>query len=256
MFKRTLSFALLAIMFLGALVTAEAQEAMMADPTWESIMITPDNTKLKVLGENMRKHNQKYHKVGAFSVTVYNISSGPNTGKLVWMMGPLKFADLDGRPAAGGHDEDWRDNVMPYVKKVENGEYWQQDDKVSNTGMLTPNASDYPILFVRYWEINTEHGHSFNRLMKQVSDAVKAMDGENPWGVYANLFRQGNLGRHYASVSFSKKWAEFDEDQKFKAAFEKVNGSDSWDAFIRDNDQVYDNSWDEVWVYDKALSGD
>ncbi len=256
MLKKTLSLVLLAAMCLGTLVTIKAQETMMADPIWESILITPDNTKLKILGENMRKHNQKYHKQGPYSVTVYSISSGPNTGKMVWMMGPLKFADLDGRPAAGGHDEDWRDNVLPYVKKLESGEYWQQDDKVSNTAMLTPNVSDYPILGVRYWEINSEHGHGLDRILKQISDAVKAMDGVNPWGVYENLFRQGDLGRHFATVSFSKKWAEFDEDPKFKTAFDKVHGANAWDAFIRDSDQVFDNSWDEIWVYDKNLSGD
>ena len=255
MLKKTLSFALLTAMVFGALVTVEAQEGTMEEPIWESIMLTPDNTKLKVFGENMRKHNQKYHNAGAHSVTVYTINSGPNTGKLVWMMGPLKFADLDTRPAAGGHDEDWRDNVMPYVKKIESGEYWEQDDKLSNTSMLTPDNSIYPILHVRYWEVNSEHGHSVDRVLKQISDAVKSMEGENPWGVYDNLFRQGNLGRHLATVGFSKKWAEYDEDPKFKAAFLKVHGNESWDTFILDYDQVLDNSWDEIWVYDKKLSG-
>lgn len=258
MLRKTLSLGLLgAMFFVATYITISAQEGMIADPVWESIMLTPDNTKLKILGENMRKHNQKFHNEGPYNVTVYTISSGPNTDKIVWMMGPLKFADLDGRPTAGGgHDEDWRDNVLPYIKKEENGEYWQQDDKVSNVSMLTPNPSEYPILFVRYWEINSEHGHSLDRVLKQVSDAVKAMEGDNPWGVYENVFRQGNLGRHYATVSFMKKWAEFDDDPKFKAAYLKKHGQDSWDAFIRDGDQVFDNSWDEIWVYDKNLSGD
>ncbi len=256
MLKKTLSFALLMTIVLGALGTVDAQEGIIEDPIWESILLTPDNTKLKVFSENMRKHNQKYHNEGAHNVNVYNISSGPNTGKLVWMMGPLKFADLDTRPAVGGHDDDWRDNVMPYVKKVQSGEYWAQDDKVSNTSMLTPDSSVYPILHVRYWEINIEHAHGLDRVFKQISDAVKSMEGDNPWGVYENLFRQGDMGRHYATVGFSKKWAEYDEDPKFKAAYLKTHGENSWDAFIRDMDQIFDDSWDEIWMYDKSLSGD
>ena len=255
MFKKVLSFAVLAAMVFGTLGTLQAQESRMADPIWESIVLTPDYTKLKVFGENMRKHNQKYHKEGAHRVTVYNISTGPDTGKVVWLMGPLKFADLDTRPAVGGHDEDWRDNVMPYIKKIESGEYWKQDDKASNTNMLPSDPSAYPIQHVRYWEVNLEHGHSVDRIFKQVSDAVKAMEGENPWGVYDNLFRQGNLGRHMATVSFSKKWAEYDDDPKFKAAYLKTHGEGSWDGFIRDMDQIFDNSWDEIWTYDKNLSG-
>lgn len=256
MLKKTLSFALLMTIVLGALGTVDAQEGIIEDPIWESILLTPDNTKLKVFSENMRKHNQKYHNEGAHNVNVYNISSGPNTGKLVWMMGPLKFADLDTRPAVGGHDDDWRDNVMPYVKKVQSGEYWAQDDKVSNTSMLTTDSSVYPILHVRYWEINIEHAHGLDRAFKQISDAVKSMEGDNPWGVYENLFRQGDMGRHYATVGFSKKWAEYDEDPKFKAAYLKTHGENSWDAFIRDMDQIFDDSWDEIWMYDKSLSGD
>jgi hypothetical protein len=52
----------------------------------------------------------------------------------------------------------------------------------------------------------------------------------------------------------NNKWAGLDEDPKSKAAYEKVHGADSWDAFIRDMDKVFDNSGDEIWVYDKALA--
>ncbi len=225
------------------------------EPMWEAIMITPDNTKLKVLGENMRKHNQQYHSEGPYQATVYTISTGPNVGNMVWMMGPLKFTHLDSRPSDGGHDEDWRDNIMPYVKKLSNGEYWQGDNKLSNTSMMTGDPSVYPIVFVRYWEINLDHGHNLNNILKMVSETIKAMEGENPWGVYYNMFRQGDIGRHVATVSFSKNWAEYDEDPKFKSTFEKTHGEDSWDGFIRNMDLIFDNSWDEIWTYSAELSG-
>lgn len=245
------------LFLLGGLAPLQSQEASTANPMWETILLTPDNTKLKVLAENMRQHNQKFHKEGSFNATVYTIASGPHTGKIIWMMGPLKFADLDKRPAAGGHDEDWRDNVMPYVKKSESGEYWRADDELSNTSMLSGSASEYPILYTRYWEINLEHGHNLDAHLKKISEAVKAMEGVNPWGVYDNLFRQGTkIGRHLATVSFLKNWAELDEDPRFKETFTKLNGEDSWDAFVRNSEQILDDSWDEIWVYDKNLSGD
>ena len=223
---------------------------------WETIMLTPDNTKLKVLAENLRKHNQKYHSEGAHEATVYTINTGPNTGKIVWMMGPLKFTDLDSRPAEGGHDEDWRDNIMPNVKKISHGEYWQGDSKLSNTTMMTGDASAYPIVFVRYWKVNAEHSYNVEHMLSIISKTVKAMEGENPWGVYYNLFRQGDMGRHIATVGFSKNWAEYDEDPKFKKTFEAQFGEDKWDSFIRSMDHVLDDSWDEIWTYSKEMSGD
>ena len=83
------------------------------------------------------------------------------------------------------------------------------------------------------------------------------MEGENPWGIYTNLFRQGyEIGRHIAWVAFYKNWTEFDEDDNtFKDTFLKVHGDDSWDSYVRGMDDTFSNSWDEIWVYDKNMSG-
>jgi len=252
--KNLIALIISGVMLFGSNLCVTAQEDA-DDPMWESILLTPDNTKLKVLGENMRAHNQKYHKEGAHTANVYTISTGPHTGKIVWMMGPLKFTDLDTRPAQGGHDEDWRDNIMPNLKKISHGEYWKGDAKLSNTAMMTGTPGEYPILHVRYWEVNAEHGYSVDHLLEMISKTVKAMDGVNPWGVYDNLFRQGDIGRHLATVGFSKKWAEYDEDPKFKKAFVKTFDEDSWEPFLKAMDHAFDNSWDEVWTYSAEMSG-
>ena len=254
MYKKLFTLMFLGVFLLGPM-TIQAQEDA-DEPMWETILLTPDNTKLKTLGENMRNHNQKYHSEGAHKATVYTITTGPNTGKMVWMMGPLKFSHLDSRPAEGGHDEDWRDNIMPYLKKISHGEYWQGDSKLSNTAMMTEGPGQYPIVFVRYWKVELGHGHNINHLLGMVSKTVKAMEGDNPWGVYYNLFRQGDMGRHIATVGFSKNWAEYDEDPIFKKTFLATHGDNSWDGFVRNMDLTFEDSWDEIWTYSKELSGD
>ena len=139
----------MSLMILGIAPRVQAQEDS-PDMIWESIIITPDYTKLKELGESMARHNKKYHASGKYQAHVYNISSGPNMGQIVWEMGPLTLSDLDSRPAAGGHDEDWRDNVMPYVKKMNTGEYWRQNQKIS---------SSYLLLFIRKMKTPGEQKH-------------------------------------------------------------------------------------------------
>lgn len=222
---------------------------------WENMMFTPDYTQLKTLSENMRKHNEKYHSEGPYKATVYNISSGPNAGKMIWQMGSMMLKHNDNRPGANGHDEDWRDNVMPYIKKIHTIEYWSQDDEKSNTSMLGPDNL-YPIMYIRYFEVSDDHDFSMDNHFKQVSETIKSMQGDNPWGLYYNAFRQGDLGRHVATVGFMKKWAEMDEDRKFKAAHAKLYGEDSWDAFTETAAKTFTNSWDEIWEYNKYLSGD
>ncbi len=255
MTKKTITLLMIFTLIFGATTTLNAQDDS-SYVMWESIMLTPDNTKLKALGEAMSKHNKAYHQDGPYKANVYNISSGPNIGKMIWQMGPLKFSDLDGRPSKGGHDEDWRDNVMPHVKKMTHGEYWKQDLELSNTSSLDPENVTHPLLLIRYFEAAGDHGYSIDHLLKQMSETVKAMDGDNPWGVYDNQFRQGfTIGRHLAWVSFNKNWAEMDEAPKFKETFIKVHGEDSWRPFQEGMADSFSNSWDEIWEYNAKLSG-
>ena len=257
MIKKSITLSMGLLMIFGVMSNLNAQDDDTSYAMWETIMLSPDHTKLKAFGENMRAHNQKYHKDAPYQGTVYTINTGPNTGKVVWMMGPLNYSHLDDRPGEGGHDEDWRDNIMPYVKKIHQGEYWRQDNDLSNTDMLNGDPSANPLLFVRYWELNVDQTHNLQRLLKQISSTVKAMEGENPWGVYYNEFRQGTkIGRHIATVGFFKKWAEFDEDPKFRKTFGELHKDpDAWDNFIRGMDNLLSDSWDEVWSYSKEMSG-
>lgn len=249
------SFLMLAMVFTYS-NTISAQESEDYN-MWQSIMFTPDNTKLKTLGTNMRKHNQTYHREDPYNAMVYNITTGPNAGKMIWQMGSMMFKHNDGRPAADGHDDDWRDNVMPYIKKIHTIEYWSQDDEKSNVSMLAGPEVKYPILFIRYFEIEEDHGYTMNNHFKQVSETIKSLEGDNPWGLYYNDFLQGDLGRHVATVGFYKNWAEFDEDgPSFKDAYEKLFGENSWDTFVKTRDDTFSNRWDEIWVYNKNLSGD
>jgi len=256
MIKKMKCLILTALLVFGASTFSIAQDDSSYE-MWETIILTPDNTKLKVLGENMRAHNQKYHAKGsAHEAVVYNITTGPNSNKLIWEMGPITFSDLDTRPAEGGHDEDWRDNIMPNIKKLGTVEYWKTMEDLSNVDMLDSDNSKYPILYLRYYEVAKNHGYTIPHLLKQMSEAVKGMEGENPWGLYDNEFRQGyDIGRHIAWVGFFKNWTEFDEDGGFKEAFLKVHGENSWDAYIKGLDDTFSNSWDEIWVYNKELSG-
>lgn len=254
MIRSTVSLLAMVCLIFSAHFSLSAQDES-NDYVLESIMMTPDYKNLKTLGENVRAHNSKYHKDGPHKAVVYNISTGPNAGSFIWMMGPTTYTHLDSRPSEKGHDEDWRDNVMPFIKKIHTVEFWKMDSKLSNMSMTDGDNSKYPVLFIRYSEIKDDKGPLSFNFLEMVSKTIKAMDGENPWGVYWNEFRQGDLGRHVATVGFLKNWAEMDEDNDFKITFEKVHGKDKWDAFLDLGGDVFSNSWDEIWSYNAFMSG-
>jgi hypothetical protein len=114
----------------------------------------------------------------------------------------------------------------------------------------------HPILYIRYFEVSEDHDYTMDQVFEQVSKTIKSMKGENPWGLYYNAFLQGDLGRHVATVGFMKNWARMDEDRKFKEAYEKLYGEGSWKTFLDTLDDTFTNRWDEIWEYNKQLSGD
>ena len=255
MIKKSIFLPFLILIFLSSDLNLNAQEDSKNYTMFESVMLTPDNTKLSILGENMRTHNKKYHKDGPFKGVVYTISTGPNTGKIVWMMGPLMYTHLDSRPSDDGHDDDWRDNVMPYIKEVNTSEYWRMDSEVSNMSMMDGDNAKYPILMVRYGEINEDATFALEPFFSMIGKTIKAMDGDNPWGLYYNEFRQGNLGRHIATVSFLKNWSELDDSRTFMETFHKTIGKNKWQDFLDMGDSLLSNSWDEMWSYSPYMSG-
>lgn len=254
MFKTTIASVLMLAMVFSFSTNANAQESE-DYKMWEDIMLTPDFTKLKTLQINMRKHNQTYHKSAPHEAAVYNITTGPNAGNIIWEMGPMMYKHNDTRPKADGHDEDWRDNVMPYIKKMHTIEFWREDKKLNNTAMLDGDGTKYPIMLVRYFEVNDGLTPGVNTFFERVSKTVKGLEGVNPWGVYYNEFRQGDLGRHIATFSFSKNWADFDRDVKWEENFNKVNGENAYQNQLELYQVTFKNSWDEIWVYNKDMSG-
>ncbi len=255
MIKNSILLMCMVAIAFGSMINVQAQDESKDYKMWEDIMLTPDNTKLKVLQENMRKHNMTYHKSGPSKATVYNIASGPNSGNIIWEMGPMMFKHNDTRPGEGGHDADWRDNVMPYIKKIQTIEYWTADKKLNNTEMLDDDNSKYPIFFVRYYEVMDGPTPGINTFFERISKTVKSLDGVNPWGVYYNEFRQGDLGRHIATFSFSPNWADFDRDVNWVENFNKVNGENSWQNQQDLYNVTFKNTWDEIWVYNAQMSG-
>lgn len=254
---KTIINCFLAVALFAVAPFVQAQDADEPPHMWENLLITPDNQHLKTLQDNMRKHNQKYHASGSdHQVVVFNIQTGPDVGKIIWSMGPIKYASLDSRPAEGGHDEDWRDNVMPYIKKMNNAEYWTMDTKISNTEAIRGKLAEYPLLYVRYHTIEEGQGYQMKGLFEKMTETVKSMEGLNPFGIYYNDFRQGNEnGRHVAAVNFLKNWGELDGNWDFKGAFIKKYGENEWRPWTDGMDDMIQNSWDELWMYDKYMSG-
>ena len=222
---------------------------------FETVILTPDLARMDELRENMRTHNAKYHIDLPFRTGVWHIVTGPNTGKLVWVMGPCTFADLDSRPHDDGHEEDWRKNISPYLKETEHGEYWRQ---LPETVVNAPGDDDStsPLLYLRYYSVNPGQGFSVDRLFSQLVEAVRQTEMTTSWSLYVNRFVQGVMnGRHYVSVRALDKWADLDKDINFSTVFNKIHGEEAYRTWVTETRQVFSNQWEEIWSFDPYMSG-
>ena len=245
---------LIFILFLVLPFTAfsQQQEDQSQEVLYETVLLTPDHTNMKAFQKAMKEHNRTYHnKQGPYEAHVWAINTGPNAGKVMWVMGPFNtYSQLDKRPS-GKHDDHWLNVVMPTVSESGTAEYWRLNQDFSKSV-----DGDYSIIFARTHKINSEYGFLFPDAMKKVSETIKAMDHDTPWLVYVNEFQQGDMGRHIISMSLHNSMAEIDEEWNFRDTFEEVYSKGDWDRWTRTMNLVMDDQYDEIWVHQADVSAD
>lgn len=239
------------LLFSVSLFAQDAAEEASDRMLLETIILTPDLEKLPQLMENLAAHNKKYHPAGTpYQATVFNITTGPNTGKIVWMMGPHNWSDLDSRPAADGHDEDWVNNVVALLDDVSHAEYWKVQPKLSKN-----SGETYPMYYVRYHNFSKTDGYRAWDEIKKIAGTMAEMDEVKHWMVYDNMMRQGNAGRHLAMVSGMSSWAEMDDDWPFADTFEELYSRGERMNMAREMMEATTDSWDEIWTVNLKASG-
>ncbi len=202
------------------------------------------------LNEALAEHNQEYHSGGAYHANVWYVANGPRTGQLVWVMGPLTFAQLDNRPAAGGHDDDWSGNVVRHLEPEADVSYWRRGDNLS----YLPNTDLHPIIRVRFYEIADGQMFRWNAQMALVKEVHEAKSHPYAESVYRPRFRMED-GTDVATVVPFDSWADLDEGPPFRADFVDVHGLNAWQRFLNEMNDVVVRSWDEYRQLLPELSG-
>ncbi|TWX56956.1 hypothetical protein [Colwellia hornerae] len=223
---------------------------------YDTFRFTINNKDAKILTDNMRNHIKKYHLQGMLKTKIYNITYGANTNEFIWVMGPVSYAEFDSRADDKKHDDDWADNINPYIISYNQSEVWRSMD-----GLLINNidekASDSKRYITRYLTVNSDQDEKVvNYLLNQIKDTLNKIGKVKYWAVMGNQFIQGNLnGRHLMAISSMENWAELDDDWEFEKHFEALHGKGSYTAFRDNYGRVFKNQWQEVIEVNKEMSG-
>jgi len=218
---------------------------------FESIYLDPNMDQLKQLGDNMKSHNNKYHSQDPYRASVWNVLTGKNSGKLAWIMGPCTFTDLDNRPSDGGHDEDWRDNVMTHIDKMSDGAYWRLMDGFSyQPENLTPK-----VMWARYVDVKRGKWDEFEHLMTTIMKNYETNNFGHSMGLYENVVNDGS-GRDVAIVWQYENYSYLDQNLEFSQKYEEIYGDNSWRDFMEAIYDYTESVQDELFEVMPAMSAD
>jgi len=223
---------------------------------WDTFRFTVNNQFAKKLTKNMRAHIKKYHAEAPLKTKIYNITYGPSANELIWVMGPVSYSELDARPDNKKHDDDWADNINPYITSYNQSEIWRNmEGLVINN--LNEKSSDPERYSARYLTVNADQDPEVVKyLLTQVKETLVKIGKVKYWAVMENQFIQGNVnGRHLIGLSSMQSWAELDDDWEFGKHFEELYGKGSFKAFRVNYARVIKNQWHEIISVNKEMSG-
>ena len=217
----------------------------------ENGMITAQPDKIAQFEAGMAAHNKKYHAEGLYGARVYGISSGPNVGKYMWVMGPLPWSAFDGRPALEGHDEDWAKNVLAYSMADGDQTYWKFHAALSNFS----NDFDLKHLSVMMIDIAPFKDMQFFGLLEKVSKVMKTKHPDQTFGMYTNEMPSDKDGRDFAYVDFFDNMGWMGREDTFMKDYEEVHGAGSYASFIEELQASTRGIQTELWDFRGDLSG-
>jgi len=237
---------LIIVMFMTVAYAQDQPETYM----YETIYLTPDLEDLAKLQETMAAHNKKYHGPGDHAAFVQRVVAGKRTGDLVWVMGPGKFAHLDSRPAEGGHDEDWANNVLPNLEEMSVAEYWRRDA----TSYYVPEGYTPGKIRVRFYKVKRGEGSNLAEHYSKLIQVFREKNYNRALSIYHNTFPTAH-GRNIASVSSFNNWAELDEGIPIENDFNSIHGEGSWGKWLEGLRELTEWSDQEVRELMPGLSG-
>ncbi|WP_235003984.1 hypothetical protein [Aequorivita lipolytica] len=218
----------------------------------ENVMITPNPSQLSQFEAGLAAHNKKYHGNGAYGARVYWISSGPNAGSYMWVMGPTPWSAMDARPAqVDGHDADWNKNVAAYAMPQGNTTYWKFNAEMSRF------SKDFTLknLLLDTYDVKRGKMKEAMALVEKIGKVYAQKLPNEIYGIYTNEFSSTKEGKDLTVVSFFDKMGWISEDNGMDKKFDEVHGKGSWDKFLEDWYDVTDGGETELWIFRPELSG-
>lgn len=206
-------------------ITLFSQEQSPTYSMFQSIELEPIPGHGQELRAALKAHNQKYHTTGVNTANVWAINSGPRTGNLLWIKGPLTWSDMDNPIEGNDHMDDWRTNVGSH-STMKTMEYWRLNSDL----YYMPENLQPKVMVIRYFNIAEEKGNNAEHIFGTILKIYKEKNFDLGMQVFSN---QANADgqRDWAIVWFHDSWSSMDRDRELWSNYEEMFGMDRREFF-------------------------
>ena len=145
-------------------------------PLYESVTMKPLPGKESDLVEKLKEYNSLYHnKVEGTSAFLRFILSGKESGKYMWIEGPMDFNYVNENLNADGRDQYWSKNISPLIVESKTNFYRHAVPlSVFSKKEITPKA--YRIIGFKFFNDNGYERAKANKIMYKFKLAEEAME--------------------------------------------------------------------------------
>ncbi|NND33914.1 MAG: hypothetical protein HKN76_15100 [Saprospiraceae bacterium] len=224
---------LLVIILAGLCVQVLAQNDIM----FEFVTMTPKDGMSDELIDRMKSHNDTYHAENPHGARVYSVNSGMQSGKLIWVMGPTTWTDMDNRPAGDAHDDDW-ELVQDLIENEVNVEYFRLEPSLSNF------SKDFDIknIWIRFTDLKPWQGYRYRTLMQNLQKVYAEKMPDQQRGIFWNTMGNYKDGRDVMTALYHDGLDWMDEDANLVMKYEEVHGNGSWRNFMSEIEDIVHGS--------------
>jgi hypothetical protein len=157
-----------------------------------------------------RKRHVEWHRSqkDQWAWHAYDVISGENSGAIVTVTSPHKWADRDAREKFMMEDQaDVMRNIAPYASPHQIS-YWVARSDMSRAGAPKPADPPTPYYTVQYFDLHVDAMPTFVATSKRIAAALDKINAPGVKGLWYQLVNGGESAR-FALVTPRKNWAEF-----------------------------------------------
>lgn len=162
-----------------------------------------------------RKQHLEFHRAknDAWAWHAYDVITGENTGAVVTVSAPHKWADHDGREQFVREDQaDVARTLTPHATPHEFS-IWRPRPDMGRKGSVQPGDPPAPYATVQHFWLAPDAMPAFVENIKRLNAALDKVNYGGPKGLWYQLVNGGE-GPHFVLYTPRKNWAEFQGPQE------------------------------------------